>query len=111
MLWLALGAPGAALTGAAIISVTVAENFFGGALTTCMFAYMMSRVDRRIGATHFTLFATVEVMGKLVAGAGAGVIGHTLGYVPVFSLALVLATAFIALLVPMARHDRARIAP
>ena len=105
MLWLALSAPG--LTGSAIIAVTVAENFFGGALTTCMFAYMMSRVDRRIGGTHFTLFATVEVLGKMVAVAGAGVVGHMFGYAPVFSLALVLATAFLALLVPMARHDRA----
>jgi MFS transporter, PAT family, beta-lactamase induction signal transducer AmpG len=106
MLWLALGGP-AALTADSIIAVTVAENFFGGALTTCMFAYMMSRVDPRIGATHFTLFATVEVVGKMVAGLGAGWVGDRLGYVPVFSLAVALSVAFIGLLVPMARHDRA----
>lgn len=107
MLWLAMSTPRAD----SIIAVTVAENFFGGALTTCMFAYMMSRVDRRIGATHFTLFATVEVMGKMVAGAGAGIIGDALGYVPVFSLALALSAVFIGLLVPMSRHDRAGAAP
>jgi PAT family beta-lactamase induction signal transducer AmpG len=103
MLGLALGTP----TAGSIIAVTVAENLFGGALTTCMFAYMMSRVDRRIGATHFTLFATVEVMGKLLAGAGAGLLGDQLGYTPVFALALGLSVAFIGLLVPMARHERA----
>jgi PAT family beta-lactamase induction signal transducer AmpG len=103
MLGLALGTPSAA----SVIAVTVAENLFGGALTTCMFAYMMSRVDRRIGATHFTLFATVEVMGKLVAGAGAGLFGDWLGYTPVFGMALALSVAFIGLLVPLARHERA----
>lgn len=107
VLWLALGTT-APLAGGAVIAVTVSENFFGGALTTCMFAYMMSRVDRRIGATHFTLFATVEVMGKMLAGAGAGAIGDALGYVPVFGLALTLSAAFIGLLVPVARHERAR---
>jgi PAT family beta-lactamase induction signal transducer AmpG len=103
MLWLALGTPSAS----AVIGVTVAENFFGGALTTCMFAYMMSRVDRRIGATHFTLFATVEVMGKMLAGASAGVIGDGPGYAAVFGLAVGLSVAFLGLLVPMARHGRA----
>lgn len=104
MLALSLGTPSAG----SIVAVTVTENFFGGALTTCMFAYMMSRVDRRIGATHFTLFATVEVMGKMIAGAGAGLLGDQRGYTAVFGLALALSVAFVGLLVPMARHDRAR---
>jgi PAT family beta-lactamase induction signal transducer AmpG len=107
MLWLALGGPASWRGGDAIIAVTMAENFFGGALTTCMFAYMMSRVDPRIGGAHFTLFATVEVLGKNVAGVSAGMVGDSLGYVPVFSLAVALSVAFIGLLVPMARHDRA----
>jgi PAT family beta-lactamase induction signal transducer AmpG len=108
MLWLALSGPaaGGTVSGGAVIAVAVSENFFGGALTTCMFAYMMSRVDRRIGGTHYTLFATVEVMGKMVAGLGAGMIGDSLGYAPVFSLAVGLSVAFLGLLVPMARYDR-----
>ncbi|MEC9073189.1 MAG: MFS transporter, partial [Myxococcota bacterium] len=48
----------------AVIGVTCAENLFGGALTTVMFALMMRSVDRRVGATHFTALAALEVLGK-----------------------------------------------
>lgn len=106
LLLLVLGTP----TAAGVITVTVAENFFGGALTTAMFAYMMSRVDRTIGATHFTLFATVEVLGKMVAGSGANMTAGAIGYVPVLSLAVALSVAFLGLLVPMARQSRAALA-
>jgi predicted MFS family arabinose efflux permease len=106
LLLLVLGTP----TAAGVIAVTVAENFFGGALTTAMFAYMMSRVDRTIGATHFTLFATVEVLGKMIAGSGANMTAGAIGYVPVLSLALALSVAFLGLLVPMARQGRAALA-
>jgi MFS family permease len=103
LLLLVLGTP----TAAGVITVTVAENFFGGALTTAMFAYMMSRVDRSIGATHFTLFATVEVLGKMIAGSSANVAAGAIGYVPVLWLAVALSVAFLGLLVPMARQGRA----
>lgn len=106
LLVLVLGTP----TAAGVIAVTVAENFFGGALTTAMFAYMMSRVDRTIGATHFTLFATVEVLGKMVAGSGANMTAGAIGYVPVLWLAVALSVAFLGLLVPMARQSRAALA-
>lgn len=102
-LWLALGTP----TAGGVIAVTVAEHFFGGALTTAMFAYMMSRVDRRIGATHFTLFATIEVLGKQVAGWGAGALADATGYALVFGLAVALSVAFLGLLVPLGRRHRA----
>src|SRR4029079_2618817 len=51
------------------IATLCAEHFFAGALTTAMFAYMMSRVDRRIGASHYTLLATVGGWGKPPAAA------------------------------------------
>lgn len=101
-LWLALATP----TAGGVIAVTAAEHFFGGALTTAMFAYMMSRVDRRIGATHFTLFATIEVLGKQVAGWGAGALADATGYAAVFGLAVALSVAFLGLLVPLARPAR-----
>ena len=106
LLLLVLGTP----TAAGVITVTVTESFFGGALTTAMFAYMMSRVDPTIGATHFTLFATVEVLGKMIAGSSASVTAGALGYVPVLSLAVGLSVAFLALLVPMARQARTTLA-
>lgn len=98
-LWLTLTPP----TAGGVIAVTVAEHFFGGALTTAMFAFMMSQVDRRIGATHFTLFATVEVAGKSTSGWLSGLVADTAGYPFVFGLAVLLSVAFLGLLWPVTR--------
>lgn len=89
-----------------VIAVTCAENFFGGALTTALFAFMMSRVDRRIGATHFTALATVEVWGKLPATWISGLITDATSYSVLFGLATVLSAAFLLLLVPLGRRRR-----
>ncbi len=91
------------LTPEAIIGITLAEEFFGGALTTAMFAFMMSRVDRRIGAAHFTLLAAIEVLGKLPIGPAAGMLMDDAGwsYAQVFLLGAVLSVAFLLLLLPL----------
>ncbi|MGE0788823.1 MAG: MFS transporter [Sandaracinaceae bacterium] len=91
---------------ASVIAVTCAEHFFGGALTTVMFAFMMSQVDRSIGATHYTALATVEVLGKAPAGLLSGVIARHLGYAGVFGIGAILSVAFLGLLVPVARAQR-----
>jgi MFS transporter, PAT family, beta-lactamase induction signal transducer AmpG len=103
--WLALHTPSA--TG--VVSVTLAEHFFGGVLTTALFAFMMSRVDRRIGATHYTLLASVEVIGKAPGGPLAGLLHDRVGlsYADVFLLGLVLSVAFVALLWPLRRGTTA----
>jgi MFS transporter, PAT family, beta-lactamase induction signal transducer AmpG len=96
-------------TEGGVIAVTVAENFLGGMLTTAMFAFMMSRVDRRIGATHYTLLASVEVLGKAPGGPIAGLLATDAGwsYANVFLLGMVLSVAFVVLLLPL----RQRTAP
>jgi len=102
---LAQGAP----ADMAIASVIVAEDFFGGALTTAMFAFMMSRVDRRIGATHFTLFASVEVVGKSPGGPLGGLLvgqAHW-GYDQAFLLGVGLSVAFLLLLLPLRQQKEA----
>ncbi len=103
-IWLSLLA---APTPAAVVAVTVAESFFGGALTTAMFAYMMSRINRDVGATHFTFLATVEVLGKSVsswtAGLWADAVGGRDGYTVVFTAALVLSVLYLLVLVPLSR--------
>jgi MFS transporter, PAT family, beta-lactamase induction signal transducer AmpG len=99
--WLvATGAP----SDNALIAVTSAEHFAGGALTTAMFALMMARVDKRIGATHFTALATVEVAGKSVPSLFSGVLADHLGYAPVFAAAAVISLLFVAL-VPRLRAE------
>ncbi|WP_233261552.1 MFS transporter [Vitiosangium sp. GDMCC 1.1324] len=99
--WLALHGP----TAPGVVAVTVAEHFFGGVLTTALFAFMMSRVDKRIGATHYTLLASVEVLGKSPGGPLAGLLATRLGwsYSNVFLLGTVLSVAFVALLLPLRR--------
>jgi PAT family beta-lactamase induction signal transducer AmpG len=97
--WLALHGPGES----GVITATLAEHFFGGILTTAMFAFMMSRVDRRIGATHYTLLASVEVLGKGPGGFAAGILATDAGwsYARVFLVGMVLSVAFIGLLLPL----------
>ncbi|MCY1080048.1 MFS transporter [Archangium lansingense] len=103
--WLALHGP----TEAGVITATIAEHFFGGVLTTTVFAFMMSRVDRRIGATHYTLLASVEVFGKAPSGPLAGFLYSKLGwsYAEVFLLGAVLSVAFVGLLLPLRRRASA----
>lgn len=86
-----LGTPGETT----VIPITCGEHFFGGALTTAMFALMMSQVDRRIGATHFTVLASIEVIGKAGPRLASGFLVDTLGYQPVFALGAAFAVAFL----------------
>jgi MFS family permease len=88
----------AAPTTAEMIAVTSGEHFAGGALTTAMFALMMSRVDRRIGATHFTALAALEVVGKSVPSLLSGAVADRVGYAPLFAAAAGLSTLFLLLL-------------
>jgi hypothetical protein len=91
-------------TAARVVAVTCFEHFFSGLITTAMFAFMMSRIDRRIGATHYTLLATVEVWGKLPPATISGWLAEGTSYVFVFALGTLLSAAFLGLLVPVARR-------
>jgi MFS family permease len=103
--WLTLVEP----TSQRVLAVTCAEHLFGGALTTAIFAYMMARVDRRIGATHYTLLASVEVWGKLPAGWVSGAITQATSYSFIFGMAAVLSLLFMSLLIPVGRHEPERL--
>lgn len=95
--WLSLVEP----TPRRVLAVTCAEHLFGGALTTALFAFMMSRVDKRIGATHYTLLAAIEVWGKLPSAWASGFIAARTSYPFLFGLATLLSIGFLALLMPM----------
>ncbi len=94
-----------------VIGVTVAEHFFGGILTTAMFALMMSKVDRRIGATHYAVLASVEVLGKAPSGLLSGFLVQGFGFATVFLGAALVSIAFIALLGPLSRRGGSSAAP
>jgi MFS family permease len=99
--WLSLVEP----TTSRVAAVIAVESLFGGAVTTAVFAYMMSRVDRRIAASHYTLLATVEVFGKQVASWISGFVADLAGYPTLFLIATVLAVAFLGLLIPVYRSE------
>lgn len=92
-----LGKPGST----AVILVTIAEHFCGGALTTAMFAFMMSRVNKAVGGTHYTLLACTEVLGKMPPSILSGVLATRLGYRGLFGLATALSFLFLLLLLPL----------
>ena len=84
-----------------IIVVSIMEHFAGGALTTAMFAFMMLRVDSAVGASHYTVLASIEVLGKLPTGLVAGYVATKLGYQKTFFLGTALSALFLLLLVPL----------
>lgn len=85
------------------IAVTMTEHFFGGMLTPVVFAFMMSQVDRRIGATHYTLLATIEVLGKTPGSWLSGLLADAVGFRATFAIGAVLSALFLVLLVPIRR--------
>jgi predicted MFS family arabinose efflux permease len=98
------------LSDVRVIAVVAAEHFFAGALTTAMFAYMMSRVDRRIGASHYTVLATVEVLGKSSGSPISGFVADHFGYPTVFALAAFLSVAYMAVF-PSVRASARAVSP
>lgn len=82
----------------AIVGVTVFEHLFAGMITPIMFALMMSRVDKSIGATHYTFLATLEVLGKSPSKVLSGVVAARFGFSGVFAAATFTSLGFLALL-------------
>jgi PAT family beta-lactamase induction signal transducer AmpG len=89
------------ISASSVIAVASVEHFFAGALTTAMFALMMASVDKRIGGTHYTLLASVEVLGKAPGGLLSGLAVDTLGFSATFLIAVGLSVAFLILVLPM----------
>ncbi len=93
----ALGAGLLPVDAETVVPITCVEHFFGGALTTCLFAFMMSKVDPRIGGTHYTLLASVEVLGKAPTGMLSGLLADKTSYATVFGTAAALSAGFVLL--------------
>jgi hypothetical protein len=69
-----------------VYPITLAEHFCGGMITPVMFAFMMDLCDRRMGATHYTALAAVEVVGKMSVSTFSGLLADRIGYGGLFSL-------------------------
>ncbi|MBM4343968.1 MAG: MFS transporter [Deltaproteobacteria bacterium] len=83
---------------AAVIGATCIEHLCGGALTTAMFAWMMARVDPRIAGSHYTLLASLEVLGKMPAGWASGWLAAHTGYFTAFGAGMALSLLYAAAL-------------
>jgi len=81
-----------------IITASLLEHFFGGVLTTAVFAFMMFNVDRIIGATHYTIFASIEVAGKAPGAVLSGFVAQRFGYSTCFITGTVISVLVIFLL-------------
>ncbi|KAM4822468.1 major facilitator superfamily domain-containing protein 3 isoform X2 [Urocitellus parryii] len=84
--------PGTLLRGAALLSLCL-QHFLGGLVTTATFTVMMhcsQLAPRALQATHYSLLATLELLGKLLMGALAGMLADGLGPHPCFTVFLVL---------------------
>jgi MFS transporter, PAT family, beta-lactamase induction signal transducer AmpG len=104
LVWLGTLAP-AQIGVVEVVLAKGSEELAGGGLTTAMFALMMARVDRRVGATHYTLLAGLEVAGKSPGALLSGALADAIGFVGVFATGFGLSLAFLPLLALVrARH-------
>ena len=110
VVWLSTLAPGQ-VGETEVLLIKGIEELAGGGLTTAMFAFMMSRVDRRIGATHYTLLAGVEVFGKTPGGLLSGVLADKLGFTATFAAALALSLVCLPVLLLVRRKPGPDAAP
>ncbi|XP_058421257.1 major facilitator superfamily domain-containing protein 3 isoform X1 [Diceros bicornis minor] len=84
--------PSTVLRGAALLSLCL-QHFLGGLVTTATFTLMMRCSQLASGAlkaTHYSLLATLELLGKLLLGTLAGALADGLGLHLCFSLLLAL---------------------
>nr|XP_004656378.2 major facilitator superfamily domain-containing protein 3 [Jaculus jaculus] len=80
------------LRGAALLSLCL-QHFLGGLVTTATFTVMMhcsQLAPKALQATHYSLLATLELLGKLLPGTLAGVMADSLGPHPCFAIFLIL---------------------
>lgn len=92
------------LNEAEVIAVTIAEHLFGGMLTTVLFAFMMSTVNKDAAATHYTVLASIEVFGKMPGVWLSGLIADRIGYSGDFLIGFILSIVVIPLVIMIPEH-------
>ncbi|XP_058899309.1 major facilitator superfamily domain-containing protein 3 isoform X8 [Kogia breviceps] len=88
-------APCTVLRGTALLSLCL-QHFLGGLVTTTTFTLMMrcsQLAPSALQATHYSLLATLELLGKLLMGTLAGALADSLGPRLCFSVFLALSAA------------------
>lgn len=91
---------GTGLKGAALLSLCL-QHFLGGLVTTVVFTLMMhcsQKAPKALQATHYSLLATMELLGKLLLAALAGALADRMGLQLCFSSFVALTAAPLLLL-------------
>ncbi|XP_061464221.1 major facilitator superfamily domain-containing protein 3 [Rhineura floridana] len=94
-------APG--FEGAAVLSICI-QHFIAGLITTMTFSMMMhctQKAKESIQATHYSLLATLEILGKLVLSSLAGSIVDWLGFTWAFGIFLALSCTSVVYILPV----------
>lgn len=71
------------------VAVCAIEHFIGGAVTVALFNFMFSNVVPSIEGTHYSVFASFEVCGKLWAGSWALYMVPVIGFERIFGIAII----------------------
>ncbi|XP_070798034.1 major facilitator superfamily domain-containing protein 3 [Pituophis catenifer annectens] len=85
----------AAFEVAAVLSLCI-QHFIGGLITTLVFSKMMlctQKAPEKIQATHYSLLAAIEVLGKVAFSTVAGSLVDWLGFPHTFGVFLALSFA------------------
>ncbi|XP_033011867.1 major facilitator superfamily domain-containing protein 3 [Lacerta agilis] len=91
---------------AALLSIFL-QHFIAGLVTTLTFSIMMQcaqKAQESLQATHYSLLATLEVLGKLVFSSLAGSLVDWLGFVGAFSVFLALSSTSVAYILSSSRR-------
>lgn len=81
-----------------LFTITAIEHFIGGALTVSLFNYMFANVLQSIEGSHYAVFSSIEVLGKILAGSSALMSLTHFGFENLFLCAIFLSLVPIGLL-------------
>jgi PAT family beta-lactamase induction signal transducer AmpG len=89
----------------AFVATIGAEQLAGGMMGTVMVTYLSGLCSPAYTATQYALLSAVATIGYRVAGAYAGRVAESVGWVPFFTGSIALVMPAIALLVWLMRHQ------
>lgn len=77
--------------------ITLIEHFIGGAVTVACFNFMFSNVLPTIEGTHYAVFSSIEVLGKICASFVANYVVESVGFRGTFVSAIALSVVPVVL--------------
>ena len=82
---------------APVAAITMIEHFIGGAVTVACFNFMFSNVIHSIEGTHYAVYSSIEVLGKICASFVANFVVESVGFKGTFASAVALSVVPVVL--------------